>query len=286
MPGKPTKIPVIGKQPTFAECSLELWWDDAEGAWAPDPWELDGEQLPEVEKFIKQFWQWRLIQTDPDEAMAREAYATHAARNLVGLYPNSRVNADAFAIAAGEDLGQFSADIVKLVAQTARRSSKTLPSLAHLLELAMAEEQRRWAQLNALEQAMREYKKAIDRGQDQARDVINRGGLAGRLTPERLGTFHRRLAGFSMGIQPPQPVRFPPCYVTRMNRLFCLILQGHKGAANWLAEAICESERLCALVVAASEGERGENALEKYLSQCRQTLNALLEGEAAARPGQ
>jgi hypothetical protein len=277
---------VIGKQPTFAECSLELWWDDAEGAWAPDPWELDGEQLPEVEKFIKQFWQWRLIQTDPDEAMAREAYATHAARNLVGLYPNSRVNADAFAIAAGEDLGQFSADIVKLVAQTARRSSKTLPSLAHLLELAMAEEQRRWAQLNALEQAMREYKKAIDRGQDQARDVINRGGLAGRLTPERLGTFHRRLAGFSMGIQPPQPVRFPPCYVTRMNRLFCLILQGHKGAANWLAEAICESERLCALVVAASEGERGENALEKYLSQCRQTLNALLEGEAAARPGQ
>jgi hypothetical protein len=248
-------------------------------------WALDEYHLSAARDFIKQFWRWRNIQTDPDEARAREEYAAHIARYLVGVFPNARLNVEAFAIAAGEDLGQFSADIVKLVAQTARRSSKTLPSLAHLLELAMAEEQRRWAQLDALEQAMREYKKAIDRGQDQARDVINRGNLTGRFTPEQLDRFHWRLAGYSMGIQPPEPVPFPPCYVTRMKRLFRLILQGHRGAANWLADAVCESERLRALVVAANAWGNG-NPWDNYLSQCRKALNELLEGEAVVRPGQ
>lgn len=270
-----------GKLPTFAECSLQGWADDeAGGLWVPSISSIKNELLTDITDFISSFDKWWDIQHDPDEADARKDYASHAARYLTGIFPNARVNVEAYGEAAGEELGRYSADIVKLTAERARRSSKTLPSVAQLVEWALAEHQRRESQYSALQEVMRDYGAAIKRGQAQARDVIEKGGLTGKLTPECLDSFHFGLTGQSISIQPKRvdyrDGRERPCYVSAMNALYRLIVQGHGGAAAWLVEAASENERIGALVNAAGEPEAYPNAWHEYIAQCRRDLTALL----------
>lgn len=274
------------KLPTFAECSLEFWADDeAGGLWVPPVSSIKGELLNDIVEFISLYDKWWLIQHDPDEADARKDYASHAARYLTGIFPNARVNVEAYGEAAGEELGRYSADIVKLVATRARRSSKTLPSVAQLVEWAVAEAKQREKQHHALQTVMRDYNAAIKRGEEQGRAMIEKAGLSDRLTLERLGNFHRGLTGDSLGIQPPPPIvygcgRSMICYVTKMTALYRLIGQGHEGSAAWLVEASNESHRLHAQVDAAGQWETHPNAWHEFISQCRSDLMALLNAEA------
>lgn len=198
-----------------------------------------------------------------------------------GIFPNARVNVAAYGEAAGEELGRYSADIVKLTAERARRTSKTLPSIAQLVEWAVAEAKQREQQHRAFQTAMRGYRAAIKRGEEQAHAMIEKAGLSDRLTLESLDNFHRGLTGDSLGIQPEPPIvysggRSMPCYVTQMTALYRLISQGHEGAAAWLVTAACESERLHALVDAAGQWETHSNAWHEFMDQCRQDLTALL----------
>jgi hypothetical protein len=270
------------KLPTFAECSLQGWADDeAGGLWVPSISEIKNDMLDIIVEFIGKYDKWWRIQCDPDEADARKDYANHAAQYLTGIFPNARVNVAAYGEAAGEELGRYSADIVKLVAERARRSSKTLPSVAQLVEWAVAEAKQREKQHRAFQTAMRDYNAAINRGEDQARAMIEKAGLSDRLTPESLGNFHRGLTGDSLGIQPEPPIVYSggcsmPCYVSNMNALYRLIGRGHQGAAEWLVTAASESARLHAQVDAAGQWETHPNAWHEFIDQCRQDLTALL----------
>lgn len=271
-----------GKLPTFAECSLQGWADDeAGGLWVPSISDIKNDTLDIIVEFIGNYDKWWRIQCDPDEADARKDYANHAAQYLTGIFPNARVNVAAYGEAAGEELGRYSADIVKLTAERARRTSKTLPSIAQLVEWAVAEAKQREQQHRAFQTAMRGYRAAIKRGEEQAHAMIEKAGLSDRLTLESLDNFHRGLTGDSLGIQPEPPIvysggRSMPCYVTQMTALYRLISQGHEGAAAWLVTAACESERLHALVDAAGQWETHSNAWHEFMDQCRQDLTALL----------
>lgn len=290
-----TKAPTMApeKQPTFAECSVEGWWDeDSGGAWVPAISGIHGDLWEDMTQFMEQVRNWWRIQDDPDEAAARTDYASHAARYLAGIFPNARVNVEAFAAAAGEDLGRFSADIVKMVAEKARRTSKTLPSLAQLLEWAKAEAERRSVQYDVFLTAMRDFDAAIERGRAQAREVIEKGGLTGRLTVELLETFHRGLTLHSIGIQPPPPIvygcgRSVPCYVTKMTALYRMVMNGHEGAAEWLVNAATESGGLAALAREASASDpKGDHwrAWHDHAANCRAPLIDLLDAQMSPSP--
>jgi len=181
MAKKPTATPIAAKQPTFAECKAEFWDDERDRPDSPDPRDMtDYDTRICAEKFIAAARRWLDIQNDKAEAQARAEYASHAAKYLVGLFPNARVNVDAFAMAAGEDLGNYSADIVKLVAEKARRTSKTLPSLAQLLEWCEQESKRRREQLYAYYRAQEEHRNAIERGRRHAKELADK--VAGHCT--------------------------------------------------------------------------------------------------------
>lgn len=270
------------KLPTFAECSVEYWWEEDGGAWVPSISEIRHDLLTDITEYMSLFDKWWRIQNDPDEAEARKDYASHAARYLVGIFPNARVNVEAYGEAAGEELGRYSADIVKLVAEHARRSSKTLPSVAQLVEWAVAEAKRRERQHRVFQTAMRDYEAAIKRGEEQGRAMIEKGGLTDRLTVERLDAFHRALTGYSMGIHPAPPIKYgggasPPCYVTQIAALCRLVSQGHQRAAEWLVQAAGETERLNAAIEASDELLL--SAWYELLEQCRSDLAALLAVE-------
>lgn len=279
---KPKTMQASIKQPTFADCDVAGWWDETDGgAWTPGVETLDCDLGSDIPEFMERVRDWRRIQSDPDEAQARKDYASHAARYLAGIFPNARVNAEAYGEAAGEELGRYSADIVKAVAERARRTSKTLPSIAQLLEWARTDSERRNAQYDALQRAMHDYEAAIRRGQEQAREVIEKGGLADRLTPETLAQFHRGLTFHSIGIKPRPPGEVAdgwafPDYAAKADALYRLVIRGHEGATDWLAEAARESERLHSVVDAANEWRGHTNAWQEFMFECRDRLTALL----------
>ena len=195
-----------GKQPTFAECVMEFWDDETGKPDQPSAAQVEDLDTAEaIARFQKGFLEWRRIQDDDGEAEARVEYASHAALYLTGIYPNCRINPPSYAAAAGEELGRFSGDIVKMVAERARRSSKTLPSVAHLVEWAQAEHDRRWKQQRALHGAVREYNAAIERGHAQAKQLCERLegiGAADGLTADILLDLFQTMVGSPWGIDP------------------------------------------------------------------------------------
>lgn len=214
--------------PTF--CTMpEISWDDERNA--PDPLsarDMDSEETREwAEEMCKALEAWRDVRDDPREADARRAYAEHVARYLVGIFPNARVNAEAYAMAAGEELGMFSGDVVKLVGQRARRSSKTLPSIAHLFEWAEAETKRRNAQGAECIKARAKYEMQIQAGREKAEATVCALHERGRcldLTPEHLRIIHYQIAGASLGIEcDGAPTR-------RARSLIAKLGVGHDGA--------------------------------------------------------
>ncbi|MGC5198345.1 hypothetical protein, partial [Aphanothece microscopica] len=130
--------------PTFAACRVEHWDDEKN---QPDPLEAEDYEDCDVkeaaDRFLCDYGAWRKIQADPAEAQARRAYAEKGAAHLVAIYPNVRISAENYAAAVGEDLAEYSADIVKMVVERTRRTSKTLPTIAVLRDMAANEAERR-----------------------------------------------------------------------------------------------------------------------------------------------
>jgi hypothetical protein len=190
--------------PTFPK-TPDFWGDEETGK--PErlcPFELeDDDILPVARDTLAQLEAWRAVQENPDEAEARQAYAENVARHLVGVFPNARISAEAYAAAAGEDLAEYSADIVRAMAQRARRTLKTLPPLAQLLEWCEAESQKRMAQLFAYRDDLAAYRRTIESGQREAAKIAESAVTAGlSITAEAVARVHRLITGRSIGIKP------------------------------------------------------------------------------------
>ena len=87
--------------PTFPK-TPDFWGDEETGK--PErlsPYELeDPDILPVAKNTLAQLEAWRAAQENPDEAEARQCYAENVARHLVGVFPNARISAEAYAAAA------------------------------------------------------------------------------------------------------------------------------------------------------------------------------------------
>jgi len=192
--------------PTFPK-TPDFWGDEETGK--PErlsPFELEGDgfnYLIVAKDTLAQLEAWRTAQENPDEAEARQYYAENVARHLVGVFPNARISAEAYAAAAGEDLAEYSADIVRAMAQRARRTLKTLPPLAQLLEWCKAESEKRMAQLDAYRDDLRAYRRTIESGQREAAEIAESAVTAGLpMTAEAVARVHRLMTGRSIGIKP------------------------------------------------------------------------------------
>lgn len=190
--------------PTFPK-TPDFWGDEETGK--PErlsPYELeDPDILPVAKNTLAQLEAWRAAQENPDEAEARQHYAENVARHLVGVFPNARITAEAYAAAAGEDLAEYSADIVRAVAQRARRTLKTLPPLAQLLEWCEAESKKRMAQLYAYRSDLAGYRATLEAGQREAATIAESAGKAGLpITAEAVARVHRLITWKSIGIKP------------------------------------------------------------------------------------
>jgi hypothetical protein len=190
--------------PTFPK-TPDFWGDEETGK--PErlsPYELeDPDILPVAKNTLAQLEAWRAAQENPDEAEARQCYAENVARHLVGVFPNARISAEAYAAAAGEDLAEYSADIVRAMAQRARRTLKTLPPLAQLLEWCKAESEKRMAQLFAYRDDLREYRRTLEAGQREAATIAGSAQSAGlQVSPEAVARVHRMITGHNIGIKP------------------------------------------------------------------------------------
>ncbi|MCA3361566.1 MAG: hypothetical protein ING08_16015 [Roseomonas sp.] len=190
--------------PTFPK-TPDFWGDEETGK--PErlsPFELeDPDILPVVQNTLAQLEAWRAAQENPDEAEARQCYAENVARHLVGVFPNARISAEAYAAAAGEDLAEYSADIVRAMAQRARRTLKTLPPLAQLLEWCKAESEKRMAQLFAYRDDLREYRRTLEAGQREAAAIAESARCDGlQVSPEAVARVHRMITGHNIGIKP------------------------------------------------------------------------------------
>jgi hypothetical protein len=100
-------------------------------------------------------------------------------------------------------LAEYSADIVRAMAQRARRTLKNLPPLAQLLEWCEAESKKRMAQIYAYWNDLGEYSRTIESGQREAAKVAESAVTAGLpITAEAVARVHRLITGRSIGIRP------------------------------------------------------------------------------------
>lgn len=224
--------------PTF--CTMpDFCWDDERNA--PDPLSARDMECDETREWAREFVdavvRWLTVQDEPREADARRAYAEHVARYLVGIFPNARVNAEAYAAGAGEELGAYSGDVVKAVGQRARRTAKTLPSIAALVDWAEAERARRCAQSGVCVRALAAREMQIQAGHEKAEAVVrglHERGRCANLTPKLLRIIYREIAGTSLGIDDDG------ARARRARSFLAKIGSGHEGAIvmleRWIAE--------------------------------------------------
>lgn len=199
--------------PTFPHKLIALgehifWWDDEEAKrpLRSSPYSLDdsgGEIARDEMLRLAALKEWLAIQQDAGEADARRSYAENAAKYLVGVFPNARINTEAYATAAGEDLAHYSADIVKAAAEKARRTLKTLPPLATLIEWCEAENRKRLVQLHALHEDLEKYRLVIEAGMREAAQIADAATKYGLpITADAIARVHRLITGHSIGIKP------------------------------------------------------------------------------------
>lgn len=237
---KPKTVQASTKQPTFADAKsiLEFWDYEEDAPCQPSAADLEDYETAEaMGRFHKAFWAWRRIEIDEDEAAARAEYASHAAQYLAGIFPNARVNVAAYGEAAGEELGRFSADIVKIVAERARRTSKTLPSIAQLVEWAEAESERRWRQERAYIRAMVDHESAVNRGRDQATQLQERlqgKGIADAPAAETLLGLYRGVVEVRWGLDPSTATQRETA--RKLRAVFTRMEQGDMAALQFARE--------------------------------------------------
>jgi DNA-binding FrmR family transcriptional regulator len=290
-------------QPTFAECKAEYWDEENNRPDCPSPDELeDWDVMQAAKSHIASVHRWLGIQEDPAEAHARAEYAAHAALYLSGIFPHARVNGPSFAAAAGEELGRFSADIVKMIAERARRTSKTLPSIAQMLEWADAEHQRRTAQSAAYIRALAAREMALEQGRRRAASFVEQAAKAGLVelpTEADLLTIHESLADGPLGIEPKHSAQRLD-RSRKVHRLYGLIGSGSAEAAHFAIAAGAELQEVVQQAAAASaavdeagcapveeQAERNwraaSDAQDQAVDTWQRRLEALLAGDDARR---
>lgn len=193
-------------QPTFAVIPPFYGDDETGEPDKPSPYDLeDWDVMNAAVTTVAACKTWLAVQEDPTEAQARQDYAEHMARHLTGVFPNVRVSVEAYATAAGEELGIYSADIVKGIGQRARRTLKTLPPIAQLLEWAEAESRKRKRQLWAYEAALSVHAGCIAAGKREAERIaqaVAQAGLHPELTADAIQRVFRFITLHPMGIKP------------------------------------------------------------------------------------
>ncbi len=192
--------------PTFPRAP-HFWGDEETGQperLSPDELEIDEcNPLRLAREAVDQYATWIKVQENPAEAEARQHYAENAARHLVGVFPNTRINLESYATAAGEELAGYSADIVKQVAQRARRTLKTLPPLALLVAWCEAESEKRLAQLQAYRDDLRAYEWTLETGKHEAAKIAEDARNAGlQVSAEAVARVYRDMTWHSIGIKP------------------------------------------------------------------------------------
>ncbi|MGK7871449.1 hypothetical protein [Falsiroseomonas sp. E2-1-a20] len=221
----------MAAEPTFATIACQYWDEETDAPYSPRVEDLvcaDGRE--DAEGFLRDHADWLRITHDTAEADARRQYAEHAGAYLAGIFPNARVNPSAFSAACGEELGCYSADIVRLVGQRARRSAKALPPIATLIEWAELEAKRRRRQAKAYEDALRAYHDAVARGAKMVAQMV--GDLALHLPAvdaDTLAGWWRAVTDYPAGIEPVDKATARK--IADLRRLLSSVQRGDENAA-------------------------------------------------------
>ncbi len=280
------------KLPTFARCRAEHWDEEANRPDTATPDDMESYDVAEaVTGFLRDYAEWRRIEADETEAEARRAYAEHMARYLVGVFPNAKVNPDAYAKAVGEDLAHRSADILKDVGQKVRRTSKTLPTIAVLIDMAETEATRRNKQAAAYRSAVEEHRAALERGKRLAEDFAKAAAaIAPDLDAEAIAALWREIAGTTIGITPRSPSAAAVAATDALRGLLRRIGGGDQRAADALRGILANRRTY---IEAEAEAERAgdeDGAFNVYAQRCearagwRATALAAAAVEAAQPP--
>ena len=243
--------------PTHAT-GLTLYWDDEKNQ--PDPVtaaDIENYDVREAaETFLAEYEAWKQIEADQAEAEARRLYAEHVARHLVGVFPNARVAADAYATAIGEELGNRSADLLKLVAQRVRRTSKTLPPIAALVEMVEAEASKRHRQAAAYRKGMTAHADAIAAGRRTAQEMAAEIALhAPDIDADAIADLWKLLAVVPLGITLPTSWRDAQQTAADLRRLVKLMQNGDADAIETARGAVAELRTASAQCTAAEDAE-------------------------------
>jgi hypothetical protein len=253
---KPVAAPEPGRLPTFATLDTTGYWDSEAGKPAPhtgDDLTCDETREVFLKPWLAAWAEWRRIQNDPAEAPARRTYAEHCARHLVGIYPNVRVSPDAYAAAMGEELGGYSADVVKQATQQARRTCKTLPTVAHLVEAADTEVNRRNAIARVMQGALVEYDARCRQGaleSERLATTVRR--MAPLLTGDAIDGLFRDVAGAGLGFSAS------PFYRERrgdVRAALALVKGGDREVATLLENLVIDLAALRAAMAAAGDDD-------------------------------
>lgn len=256
------------KLPTFARCRAEYWNEEANRPDTATASDMDSYDVAEaVEGFLRDHAEWRRIEADASEAEARRAYAEHMARYLVGVFPNAKVNPDAYAKAVGEDLAHRSADILKDVGQKVRRTCKTLPTIAVLLDMAEAEASRRDKQAAAYRRAVDDHRAALARGKQMAEDFAKSiAPHAADLDADAVAALWEEVAGRTIGITHPNQRPEQPA-TDALRKLLVWTGAGDQRAADVLRGILAECRRYVEAERAAEKAGDEDGAWNAWMQR-------------------
>lgn len=266
--------------PTHAT-GLVIAWDDKKDR--PDPvtaTEVEDRGREHFETFLREYEAWKRIEADQTEAEARRLYAEQVARHLVGVFPNARVSAEAYAAAIGEELGHRSADLLKLVAQRVRRTSKTLPPIATLIEMVESEADKRHRQAAVYAEALRAHADAIADGQRRAQAIAEQiAPYAPDIDANSIAKLWYELVLWPIGIPPDGGEQ----RAADLTQLFTLMRRGDAGAIEMARSALAETRKAEARQAAAEDQAapwRIDGEIDAIFEDWRTTVAALVRGRS------
>ena len=267
--------------PTFATLTTKLDELDSRDL-------CDGELATCARQWLADFDEWRRITNDHTEAEARAEYARHTARHLVEVFPNARVGVATYAEAMGEDIADYSADVIRLVAKRWRATRKSLPTIADMREGCEAEARERWKWRNHFSGAIAAHEASIQKGQEQAArwaaDMAKHGAT---ITAAEILHFYDSVMLYPLGIDQPD---YRKQEAAQLKSVFRTAATGAASARDWIAAAMVEAsaaeQRVTELGAEAyPEGRQGDEAAkDKYHAACGEmdALHRRLIGELPA----
>ena len=270
------------RPPTNATGLLINWDDEKNRPYPVTATEVEDGGREHIETFLRDYEAWTRIEVDQAEAEARRLYAEHVARHLVGVFPNTRISAATYASAIGQELGHRSADLLKLVAQRVRRTCKTLPSIAALIEMVEAEADKRHRQAAVYAKALRAHADAIADGQRRAQAIAEQiAPYAPDIDANSITKLWYEVVLWPIGI-------WPDGFEQRaadLEQLFTLMQHGDAEAIEMARGALAEMRGAWARQAAAEDEDtvyRIDSELQDLLEDWRTKLAAIVRGRSRA----